>query len=210
MTPRQRKGCNTMTNGPKLTSRSQIEDLSLVEYCAHSQAAAKVSAHYSGDRQAAKVLDVACGTGMVAKMMKKEGFQQFVGVDGSEGMLHHARQSGLYQELKKTLIGDRPLPVKSDEYDVVVITGTLSASHLPPKVIRELCRAAKPGGFVCMTAKGDRENLDYKMDLECEMKKMVDEGQWRRYDVTDVTLWQRDLIDDQEYMAGCVYLFQKL
>ncbi|XP_077448232.1 methyltransferase-like protein 27 isoform X2 [Stigmatopora argus] len=177
----------------------------------YEQAAAKVSAHFSGDRQAATVLDVACGTGMVAKMMKKEGFQHFVGVDGSEGMLQRARQSGLYRDVKKALIGDGPLPVASDEYDVVVITGALSSSHLPPKVIRELCRVAKAGGFICMTGKGDGENQSYKAALEGEMKQMEDGGLWRRVDVTNVNSWQRDLIDEQkEYMSGCVYLYQKL
>lgn len=35
-------------------------------------AANSVASHFSGDREAAVVLDVACGTGMVAKMVNSQ------------------------------------------------------------------------------------------------------------------------------------------
>ncbi|XP_061659659.1 methyltransferase-like protein 27 [Syngnathoides biaculeatus] len=187
------------------------KDIELIEFRAPAMAAQRVSALFSGDRRAAAVLDVACGTGMVAKMMKREGFQNFVGVDCSPGMLEHARHSGLYRELKMAVLGDQPLPFASDQFDIVVITGALSASHLPADVIRELCRAAKPGGLVCMTGKCDGLNLGYKAAMEGEMERMEDQGLWRRVDVTHVTEWQLGVTEDETgYIPGCVYVFQKL
>lgn len=44
------------------------------------------------------------------KQLKTYGFGHFVGIDGSDGMLELARSSGLYQELKQSILGEEPLP----------------------------------------------------------------------------------------------------
>ncbi|XP_077361628.1 methyltransferase-like protein 27 [Festucalex cinctus] len=192
-------------------AKTYEQDAVLLEYRPPSLVAAQVSAHFSGERRAAAVLDVACGTGLTAKMMKREGFERFVGVDCSEGMLQHARQSGLYQDLKMAVLGDQPLPVPPGDFDVVMLVGCLSSSHAPVTVIRELCRATKQGGLISMTTRGNRDNASYKVALEAEMKQMEEEGLWRRVEVTDVNELQRSLIDDEDdYTPGCVYLFQRL
>lgn len=40
--------------------------------------------NYSKDIQ---ILDMACGTGAVAEILKKEGYENITGIDGSENML---------------------------------------------------------------------------------------------------------------------------
>lgn len=42
--------------------------------------------------------------------MKKHGFGHFVGLDGSEGMLKAAENTGLYQDLRKCMLGAEELP----------------------------------------------------------------------------------------------------
>ncbi|XP_049598917.1 methyltransferase-like protein 27 [Syngnathus scovelli] len=192
-------------------AKTYEQDVELIDYRAPSLAASKVSAHFSGERQAAEVLDLACGTGMVAKMMKWEGFERFVGVDSSEGMLHYARQSGLYQDLKTATLGDQPIPVPSGAFDITILVGGLSSSHIPVKAIRELPRVTKEGGLICMTTRASHENLEYKAALEGEMKQMEDEGLWRRVDVTAVIQFQREVTDHEKaYIPGSIYLFEKL
>ncbi|XP_054610449.1 methyltransferase-like protein 27 [Dunckerocampus dactyliophorus] len=187
------------------------QDSTVVDYRAPSLAASAVSTHFSGKRQAAVVLDVACGTGMVAKLMKKNGFEHFVGVDGSEAMLQRATETGLYQDLKLAVLGQNPLPVQSDHFDVVVIVGALSMAHIHVKVIRELCQAAKQGGLICMTTRGNIDNLSYKAALEDEIKQMEEEGLWCCVEVTEVKEWERAVTAYEEgYIPGCVYLFKKL
>ncbi|XP_057676068.1 methyltransferase-like protein 27 isoform X2 [Corythoichthys intestinalis] len=145
------------------------------------------------------------------EQMKRDGFERFVGVDGSKGMLQHARDSGLYQDLKLAMLGDQTLPVPADEFDVVMIVGGLSASHVPVKVIRELWMAAKRGGLICMTTRSNHDNLEYKEALEGEMAEMEAEGLWHRIDVTHVTEWERGVTDQERgYIPGWVYVFQKL
>ncbi|KAM9782364.1 methyltransferase-like protein 27 [Syngnathus typhle] len=192
-------------------AKTYEQDVELIDYRAPSLAASKVSAHFSGDRQTAAVLDVACGTGMVAKMMKREGFERFVGVDVSEGMLQYARQSGLYQVLEMAKLGDQPLPVPSDAFDVTFIVGGLSSSQIPVRVIREAQQATKQGGYICMTTRANLDNLSYKEDLEGEMKQMEDEGLWRRVDVTVVKEFERGVTDHEiAYIPGSIYVFRKL
>ncbi|XP_054610451.1 methyltransferase-like protein 27 [Dunckerocampus dactyliophorus] len=187
------------------------QDARVLDYRGPSLAASAVSAHFSGKCQAAVVLDVACGTGMVAKLMKKNGFEHFVGVDGSEAMLQRATESGLYKDLKLVVLGENPLPVQSDHFDVVVIVGALSVGHLHVKVIRELCQAAKQGGLICMTTRGNLDNASYKAALEDEIKQMEEEGLWRCVEVKEVKEWERAVRENEEgYIPGCVYLFKKL
>nr|XP_020473663.1 Williams-Beuren syndrome chromosomal region 27 protein-like isoform X2 [Monopterus albus] len=186
------------------------QDVVVLEYRAPSVAANTVSSHFSGDRDAAVVLDVACGTGEVARQMKSHGFGHFVGIDGSEAMLKVARESGLYQELKQCMMGEEPLPAQWDSFDVVVITGALCAGHVPFVVVRELCRSTKPGGYVCMTTENDDCNVDYKADLERELKQLEEEGLWNCIEATEVENWERALADQEDgYISGAVYLYKK-
>ncbi|XP_061902676.1 methyltransferase-like protein 27 [Entelurus aequoreus] len=187
------------------------QDCAVLDFRAPIIAARTAAAHFRGDRQAAVVLDVACGTGMVAKMMKKDGFEHFVGVDGSQAMLQRAKESGLYQDLKLVLLGEEPLAVQSGDFDVVLIVGALSVGHVPVEVIRELCQAAKQGGLICMTSRGHHDNAGYKLALEGEIKRMEEEGLWRGVEVLEVKEWERAVSEMEEgYIPGCVYLFKKL
>uniref|UniRef100_A0A3Q2Q9X8 Methyltransferase like 27 n=1 Tax=Fundulus heteroclitus TaxID=8078 RepID=A0A3Q2Q9X8_FUNHE len=113
-------------------------------------------------------------TNVCVEQMRKLGFGHFVGVDGSEAMLDKARESGLYQDLKHCLLGEEPLPVQwAGTFDVVLIVGALSVGQVPVSVIRDMCKATKPGGCICMTTRSNHDNLEYKAALESELKKMV-------------------------------------
>ncbi|XP_023252857.1 methyltransferase-like protein 27 isoform X1 [Seriola lalandi dorsalis] len=188
------------------------QDVTVLDYRAPSLAANSISSHFSGSREAAVVLDVACGTGLVAKQMKRLGFGHFVGVDGSEAMLELARDSGLYQDLKLSMLGEETLPVQwADSFDVVVIVGALSVGQVPAAVVRELCKSTKPGGYICMTTRSNRDNLEYKGALERELKQMEEEGLWSCVEVTEVEDWERAVSEQEDgYISGAVYLYKKL
>ncbi|XP_077950388.1 methyltransferase-like protein 27 [Gasterosteus aculeatus] len=136
-----------------------------------------LSSSFSGSRGAARVLDVACGSGLVAMLMLELGFKHFVGVDGSQGMLDQAAKTGIYEELRLALLGAEPLPAKIGAFDVVIMVGALDPGFAPVSVVRELCQAAKPGGLVCMS-RGDHSGpagREYKKDLEAELQLMEEE-----------------------------------
>ncbi|KAM9729143.1 methyltransferase-like protein 27 isoform 2-T3 [Menidia menidia] len=187
------------------------QDVAVLEYRAPSLAANCISSHFSGAREAALVLDVACGTGLVAKQMKQYGFGQFVGVDGSEAMLDAARKNGFYRDLKQSLLGEEPLPSEWGLFDVVVIVGALSVGQVPVGAVRQLCKATKPGGYICMTTRSNQDNLEYKATLELELRQMEKEGLWTCVEVTEVDKWERAVSDQEDgYIPGAVYLYKKL
>lgn len=187
------------------------QDVALLEYRAPSLAANIISTHFSGDREAAVVLDVACGTGLVAKQLKRCGFGHFVGIDGSATMLKLASESHLYQEVKQCIVGEEPLPVQCGLFDVVVVVGALSVGQIPVHTIRDLHKATKPGGCVCMTTRGNRDNVEYKAALERELKQMEEDGLWNCVEVTEVEDWERAVSEQEDgYIPGAVYLYKKL
>ncbi|XP_069002293.1 methyltransferase-like protein 27 isoform X2 [Embiotoca jacksoni] len=188
------------------------QDVAVLDYRAPSLAANTISSHFSGEREAAVVLDVACGTGLVAKQMKKHGFGHFVGIDGSEAMLEMARESGLYQDMKHSLLGEEPLPVHwAASFDVIVIVGALSVGQVPVCMVRQLCKSAKPGGYICMTTRSNQDNVEYKAALESELRQMEEEGLWTRVEVTEVKDWERAVSEQEDgYISGAVYLYKKL
>lgn len=193
-------------------AKNYDQDVAVLQYRAPCLAASSISSHFSGEREAAVVLDVACGTGLVAKQLKNYGFGRFVGIDGSESMLEVARESGLYQDLKQFLLGEELLPVQwENAFDVVVIVGALSFGQVPVCVVRELCKSTKPGGYICMTTRSNHDNLEYKAALESQLRQMEEECLWTCVEVTQVKDWERAVSKQEDgYISGAVYLYKKL
>ncbi|KAL7844355.1 hypothetical protein SRHO_G00228940 [Serrasalmus rhombeus] len=186
------------------------QDVAVLEYRAPVLAAECVASFFKGDKERALVLDVACGTGLVSAHLRRMGFCQFVGVDGSDGMLDLARKTGLYQELKQCILGQDTLPVQNESYDIVVIVGSLSVGHVPVRVIQELWQATKPGGYVCMTTRGNADNQDYKTEMERMVRMMEEEKRWSCVTVNEVEEWERAVSEHESgYISGTVYLYQR-
>lgn len=96
----------------------------------------------------ANVLDVATGTGAVARLLLDRGCT-VTGLDQSEGMLREARRR----------LGDRAvflqgraetLPFPDASFDALTFTYLLRYVDDPPAVLRELTRVVRPGGTVAM------------------------------------------------------------
>ncbi|KAK7131040.1 hypothetical protein R3I94_016243 [Phoxinus phoxinus] len=186
------------------------QDVALLDYRAPLLAAECVSSFFTGDREKATVLDVACGTGLVSAHLKKMGFHHFVGVDGCLTMLELAKKTGHYQQLKQCLLGHDEISVEAETYDIVIIVGALSVGQVPLTVIRELWDATKPGGYVCMTTRGNADNREYKAELEKIIKALEEEQKWSRVTVVEVEEWERAVSEqDSGYIPGGIYLYQK-
>uniref|UniRef100_A0A8C5LVK1 Methyltransferase like 27 n=1 Tax=Leptobrachium leishanense TaxID=445787 RepID=A0A8C5LVK1_9ANUR len=190
------------------------EDVSVLEYNAPRLAASALASMYISDQESKLVLDVACGTGLVAQELRRYGFGLFHGVDGSKGMLQVAKNKNVYQELKQCMLGQEPLPFPTDTYDAVVIVGALSDGQAPVSVIPELVRVTKSGGFLCLTTRSNRSNLQYKAELECELTALQKSGLCECVAIHNVEDWEKATSEQEaqgnaDYIPGVIYLYKK-
>jgi demethylmenaquinone methyltransferase / 2-methoxy-6-polyprenyl-1,4-benzoquinol methylase len=90
-----------------------------------------------------EVLDVATGTGLIARDIQDEYRCRVIGADQSEGMLANAR--GVVPEL--TAADANRLPFADTRFDAVVFSYLLRYTADPPATLAELVRVLKPGGM---------------------------------------------------------------
>ena len=102
-----------------------------------------------------KVLDFACGTGLVAAAMGTQGFKgETYGLDGSGGMLAVAHRKGIYRNLKEIIVVPKTRLYYEDFwFDGVFNCGGFADDQLHPGVIPELLRVVKRDGIVPMTTR---------------------------------------------------------
>ena len=96
-----------------------------------------------------KIIDIGCGTGLVGKNLKAEGFLYFDGIDISEDMLSIAKSRGYTNLFLGSL--NKELPLLTDSYDCAMCIGVFTHGHVSSDRFNELCRIIKPGGYVCFT-----------------------------------------------------------
>jgi demethylmenaquinone methyltransferase/2-methoxy-6-polyprenyl-1,4-benzoquinol methylase len=93
------------------------------------------------------VLDVATGTGLVARELARSGrARRVIGLDRSEPMLRQARADS---RTTTFAIGRaETLPFPDDTFDALTVTYLLRYVDDPGATLRELARVVKPGGAV--------------------------------------------------------------
>jgi demethylmenaquinone methyltransferase/2-methoxy-6-polyprenyl-1,4-benzoquinol methylase len=89
-----------------------------------------------------EVLDVATGTGLIARDIRTEYGCRVIGADQSEGMLASAR--GVVGE--RAAADANHLPFADTRFDAVVFSYLLRYVADPPATLAELVRVLKPGG----------------------------------------------------------------
>jgi ubiquinone/menaquinone biosynthesis C-methylase UbiE len=107
-----------------------------------------------------RVLDVACGTGIVARgaLARVGGDGRVVGVDLNEAMLSVARRIEPRVDWR---VGDAAaLPVADGEFDVVLSQMAMMFFPDPVVALREMARAVRAGGTVGVLIPGRLEGAD--------------------------------------------------
>jgi len=142
--------------------------------------AAEALASVLPDR-AGLILDVGCGTGLVAKELASKGFNRIEGVDVSQGMLAEAEKTGLYARL---ILADAEAdgPGMPDHYDAVISVGSFGLGHMGPEAMAGLASAAKPGGAVVIFMNAEPfADQDYMATI----RSMEADGLWKVEAITD-------------------------
>ncbi|XP_058141918.1 methyltransferase-like protein 27 [Dasypus novemcinctus] len=194
------------------------QDVAALQYRAPRLAVDCLTQALPGPSQTALILDVACGTGLVAAELQARGFLQLHGVDGSPEMLARARARGLYQRLSLCTLGQEPLPSPEGTFDAVLVVGALSDGQVPCSAVPELLRVTKPGGLVCMTTRTNPSNLCYKEALEATLDRLAQAGAWECLAAWPVDRWELATSElevepgssaGDGFISGIVYLYRK-
>lgn len=98
---------------------------------------------------ALRILDAGCGPGFFSVLLSKAG-HHVTGIDGSEGMLEHARKNAAHYDATPELIqGDfGALPFPDHTFDLIVSRNVTHIIREHLKVYAEWLRVLKPGGVL--------------------------------------------------------------
>ncbi len=120
------------------------------------------------------ILDAGCGGGVQVEPLVLLGYDNFIGIDLSEGMLEVARQKKLYKELRQMEMG-KQLDFPSDQFAAVISSGTITPGHAPPETLQELIRVCKPGGLIIFSMRVDEEQ---DPAYPAEIARLTEQGKW--------------------------------
>ena len=120
------------------------------------QSPAKVSALLArqNPRLDASILDIGCGTGLLAEHLRALGFANIDGLDFSADMLAEAqRLKRINNAYNRDL--NQPLPAPDQPYDYLVSTGTFTHGHVNALCLPELMNWLVDGGMLIATVHQD-------------------------------------------------------
>ncbi len=128
-----------------------------------------------------KVLDVGCGTGVVASRLAAQGFE-VTGVDPSDGMLEHLRRS----DLRVTTVqgSATALPFEDGQFDLTMCVAVMHHIAQPQAVhesLIEMTRVTRPGGLVLVWDHNPRnpywKNLMARVPQDDGSERLVPEAE---------------------------------
>lgn len=115
----------------------------------------KISEKNRQDPSQLKVLDLACGTGLVGQYLSEQGFQNIYGIDISANMLEECSNKGVYTELDQHSLGNpEDMPEKfKNKHDFVTCAGLINNNHMDYLLFEEMLLTCKQGGYVVFAAR---------------------------------------------------------
>ena len=105
-------------------------------------------------RRDARILDVGCGTGLLASCLRARGFNRVDGLDYSAPMLAVAQREGRIDEVFLRDLNER-LEMEAKCYDLLASTGTFTHGHVEAGCLPELLKLLVPGGRLICTVHRD-------------------------------------------------------
>lgn len=118
------------------------------------------------------VVDIGCGTGLVARALTDLGYTRIDGIDFSQEMLDVARGTGVYGELIKADLTS-VVPVADRQYAGAICAGTFTHNHVGPEALDEITRIVETDGLLAFTVHFDLWERD---GFSEKLNKMVAES----------------------------------
>jgi len=154
----------------------------------------------------AKILDVACGPGNVAFILKDHGYSNVDGLDPSQGLLDAGQKKKLFKNTFCCYVSpDTKTPIEDDSYDVLLCSGGMFPGSIVPQAFTELLRITKPGGVIAWNIADGYEGFnDFFTNYDKIYKQLIQEGRWE--EIKPVKKLDNMLFDD----AGFTYVMRKI
>ena len=105
-------------------------------------------------RRDVRVLDVGCGTGLLANSLRAHGFSRVDGLDYSAPMLSVAQREGRIDRAFLRDLNNR-LGMGAECYDILASTGTFTHGHVGARCLPELLALLVLGGHLICTVHSD-------------------------------------------------------
>ena len=105
-------------------------------------------------RRDVRVLDVGCGTGLLANSLRANGFDRVDGLDYSAPMLSVAQREGRIDKAFLRNLNEK-LEIGAECYDILASTGTFTHGHVGAGCLPELLALLVPGGYLICTVHRD-------------------------------------------------------
>jgi SAM-dependent methyltransferase len=129
----------------------------------------------------AKILDAGAGTGLVGELLAKQGYNNMVAMDLSQGMLDEARKKNVYREFHQMVMGE-PLDYSTDSFDAIISVGVMTVGHAPASSLDELIRITKPGGYIVYSLRPD---VYRDSGFKEKQSALESAGRWRLAEVSE-------------------------
>jgi predicted TPR repeat methyltransferase len=113
----------------------------------------------------ANILDAGCGTGLVAEELSKLDYKNLTGLDNSKEMLELAKSKKIFKKLICQSL-NKKTTLKSNQFDLIICTGVLTAGHVGPGAIKELLRLTKKNGYLILSIS---ETIFKKLGFDTEL-----------------------------------------
>lgn len=149
------------------------------------------------------VLDVGCGTGLLAQALNSDDLT-IDGIDISDAMLDVARDKDQYRHLFKVDL-TRPLEPKFGEYGAILSSGTFTHGHLGPEALVQLLSIASKNALFIVTI----NKLHYtRLGFESTINKLGKQSQ-----VNSINMQEHSIYDNPSHEhsndKGLIISFRK-
>ena len=121
------------------------------------------------------IFDAGCGTGLVAKELKKFGYSNFHGVDLSQTLLDSIPKN-LYKKLDKADL-KQSIKIEDNFYDAVMCVGTFTFAHVKANALDEFVRITKNCGLICFTI---NEGIHEEYGFDKKIKDLERKNKWKK------------------------------
>ena len=144
-----------------------------------------------------KILDVACGTGLVGtelRMLNQGDTLLLHGIDLSNEMLIISNQKSCYNKLWE--MNAKRMCLEDCAYDGLICVGALNFGHIPPAAFVEFIRVTKLGGRICFSTRVDY----YELSSKSVQERLSLEGAWL---LLEKRHYKGEAVKDIEHIHWC-------